>query len=237
LLSWDVSSISSSAIVESAQIILQVLDKSATSFPVFAINRQWDERQATWMLAAQGSNWGTSGAQNISSDRGNTQIGVLNTSGKGSATITLSATGISLVQSWIENPAANFGIIIQNYTGSAVAHIASREAKTVAQRPKLSVTYSMPTPPVAVMSSTSFMTIEPFEEGGAGGGSASEATLTNAPAAATTKVNDLALLSLLATQDQAERDTNGVESHGISSQQGDALDMLFGTLDSTFEGI
>ena len=136
LISWDVSSISSTAIVESAQIDLQVLDKSATSFPVFAVNRQWDERQATWTLAAQGNNWGTAGVQDTSSDRGNTQIGVLNTSGKGAATITLNAAGIALVQSWIENPAANFGIIIQNYDGTAVTHIASREAKSRGTAPE-----------------------------------------------------------------------------------------------------
>jgi hypothetical protein len=57
----------------------------------------------------------------------------------------LNAAGLSLVQSWINDPASNFGIIIQNYSAAPDSiEFASREATNKAARPKLSVTYTTP---------------------------------------------------------------------------------------------
>jgi hypothetical protein len=144
LISWDIRSIPPTAVVESAQIQLQITDKSTHSYPLYAVRRAWEEQQATWRLARQGVSWATAGAQNAA-DRDSTPIGTLTAPRTGPATITLNSAGVSLVQSWIENPALNFGIIIQNYTSATDGiDFASRESSTAASRPKLTITYSVP---------------------------------------------------------------------------------------------
>jgi len=59
-------------------------------------------------------------------------------------TITLNAAGIALVQSWVDSPSTNNGIIIDNPTVTDGLAFASREASTASNRPKLTVTYGAP---------------------------------------------------------------------------------------------
>ena len=149
LISWDIQSIPATAVVESVQIQLQVTDRSTHSYPLYAVKRQWQEQQATWRVARQGVNWGTAGAQNAT-DRDTTQIGVLSAPNTGPATINLNAAGVALVQSWIASPAANLGVIIQNYSPATDGiDFASRESSTATSRPKLTVNYTLPAASIA----------------------------------------------------------------------------------------
>jgi hypothetical protein len=98
--------------------------------------RDWNEATATWTQASSGINWAAIGAQGTS-DRSAIQLGTLRATSKGTATVELNATGIALVQSWIDNPSSNFGIVIQNYNNSNALKIASREATS--GRPRLNI--------------------------------------------------------------------------------------------------
>jgi outer membrane biosynthesis protein TonB len=142
LLSWDVSSIPQGSLVQGAQITLQVTGGSVDTFEVYALTKGWDEKQVTWSQAAKGSNWSAAGIQG-SGDHAATPIGTLTATAKGLATITLNADGVAAVQSWINNPSKNFGIVIKDYSASSdILSIASREVKKVVERPKLSIAYS-----------------------------------------------------------------------------------------------
>jgi 3-phytase len=211
LISWDIRSIPSTAEVQSAQIQLQITDRSAHSYPLYAVRRAWEERQATWRIAQQGVNWAAAGAQN-SADRDSVPIGTLTAPNSGPATITLNAAGVNLVQSWIANPASNFGIIIQNYSPATDGiDFASREAGSVASRPKLTITYTVPAAgavaqAVAEQATSSSLT------------AISNVTATSSPAhgskskrpelAVAASTQDAALLSYLACQASRPADTN-----------------------------
>ncbi len=54
----------------------------------------------------------------------------------------------------MNNPAANFGFAIQNYNNSNAVVFDSREATTVANRPKLTVGYTLPAPAMTVNAGT-----------------------------------------------------------------------------------
>jgi hypothetical protein len=62
----------------------------------------------------------------------------------GKVAITLNAAGIALVQSWVDNPDQNNGIIIADVSVSDGLVFESREAGTAGNRPKLTVTYDAP---------------------------------------------------------------------------------------------
>jgi hypothetical protein len=140
LISWDVSSIAVGSTVQTAAITLNVTGKSKNSYPVYAVKKAWSETDATWLRANQSTTWTMVGAQDVT-DFDVVPIGTLNGTMKGLATITLNAERLELVQSWIDDPSTNFGIIIQNYnTATDELTISSREAKNASTRPKLTIT-------------------------------------------------------------------------------------------------
>ena len=55
--------------------------------------------------------------------------------------MTLNAAGLAVVQSWIDDPAANRGIIVKDYFASDGVTVRSSEASTATQRPKLTIAY------------------------------------------------------------------------------------------------
>ena len=149
LLRWDVSSISTGSIVTAGSVTLNITNLTNGSYPLYGLLQPWVENEATWTSYAAGSNWQTAGAQG-SLDRGAT-IGTLGPVGTGLQTIALNAAGVALVQSWIDNPAQNLGLIIADPATTDGADWDSSEAATASNRPRLQVTYtaggqSTPTP-------------------------------------------------------------------------------------------
>jgi hypothetical protein len=60
----------------------------------------------------------------------------------GRRTFSLNAAGIALVQAWVNSPATNRGIVVQDYTSATDGlDFSSRETGTRANRPRLTVTY------------------------------------------------------------------------------------------------
>ena len=140
ILKWDTSSIPTGKTVTSASIALNVFDASANTYELYEMKRNWTEGGATWNQYASGSNWATAGASG-STDRGTTVLGTMTASGTGTYTINLNSSGKALVQSWINNPSTNYGMIITDSSNTDGLDIRSSEYSTASSRPLLSVTY------------------------------------------------------------------------------------------------
>jgi hypothetical protein len=109
-----------------------------------------EEGSTTWKKSSTSTNWTSAGA-NSATDRGTVVLGTLKPAAKGKITIVLNTAGIAVVQKWINNPSTNFGFIFQNYAnGNRQLTFDSREASTVANRPKLTIQYAEPLPVLSV---------------------------------------------------------------------------------------
>jgi hypothetical protein len=98
------------------------------------------ESAATWLLYAAGNSWQIAGATG-SLDRGTTVAGNVSPSTIGKQTFALSP---AVVQSWVDNPASNNGIIIANATNTDGFDFSAREASLKSNSPQITVTYSVP---------------------------------------------------------------------------------------------
>jgi hypothetical protein len=140
LLRWDVLSIPAGSVVQSVALTIFVTDPSPNTYQVYELKRPWVENQATWQVFAAGSNWAAAGA-NGALDRGSAVLGTVTASAQGSYTLTLNSAGLNLVQSWVDTPSTNNGIIIANTTNADALFFRPRHASNTANRPKLTVTY------------------------------------------------------------------------------------------------
>jgi hypothetical protein len=141
LLSWDLTSIPSGSIIESVDITVNVTNASTYEYEFYEMKQPWVEGAATWNEYASGLSWEVAGADG-SGDRGSTVLGVITAAITGLQTLSLNASGVAMVQSWVDNPASNHGFIILDYNNSNGLDFSSREKGTASLRPKLTVTYS-----------------------------------------------------------------------------------------------
>ncbi len=153
LLRWEIDAIPPGSIVQEASISLNVFNVSPNTYQMYAIERDWLEDQATWQEYRSGSAWQTAGASGTL-DRGSSAIAEMTTNSTGEHVISLNSAGLALVQSWINSPASNNGVIITNSSNTDGLDIYSSETATVSSRPKLSVRYLpgptlTPPPPTA----------------------------------------------------------------------------------------
>jgi len=146
LLSWDTSSIPFDAIVEAAHFELEVTNISTGAYYCYSLLKPWQESQATWNLAATGAAWSTAGAAGAA-DRGGQQLCTVSAGSLGALTVSLTAAGLSQVQSWVNSPASNHGLIISSPSTTDGADFHSSESATAAARPRLEVTYRVPVLP------------------------------------------------------------------------------------------
>lgn len=146
LVKWDISSIPSGVTVTSATMQFQVTDESGVAYDIYQLLRDWSESTATWNTTDGSTAWGTAGANNTSTDRSGTAVGELSLGDglTGTETVTLNATGIQMVQDWIDGTDPNYGVTIQDYADAAGdgVDVDSSEGSTASTRPKLSVTYT-----------------------------------------------------------------------------------------------
>jgi hypothetical protein len=158
LLRWDLSSIPATATVSSASLTFYVTDTSATAYNLYKLRRSWVEGSndgasgsgASWNYYGAGTgSWGTTGAQNTSSDRYDTNLWGASTtsfSSTGSKTVDLNSSGIAAVQDWITTSANNYGLTIQNYSGSAADNLAIASSENTSYAgPTLNITYCVTT--------------------------------------------------------------------------------------------
>jgi hypothetical protein len=141
LLKWDLSAIPTNSIVQSASMTINVTNSSNNSYELFKIKKAWEENKVSWDLYDGLNKWQTPGAKGAE-DREDIILASLLAYWEGFHTITLNAAGIDLVQSWVNNPAFNYGFILANQSSSNGIDFSSREDTTATKRPRLTITYS-----------------------------------------------------------------------------------------------
>ena len=140
LVRWTLSGIPAGSTVQSATVTLQVTNSTGNTYNLYGLSRAWTEAQTTWQNAASGSPWATAGALGAS-DRG-ASVGTI-TGATGSRTVTLNSAGVALVQGWV-NGGTNAGIIIASTSNTDGVDFASSEHATLANHPRLNITYLPP---------------------------------------------------------------------------------------------
>jgi len=143
LLRWKDLTIPAGSTVKSVTITVNVTNPTDGTYELYAVERDWWEDFASWNSYGSGSNWAVPGAKGTA-DRGTAVVGTVTAPSTGQATITLNAAGIALVQSWVNSPSTNNGIIIADPLVSDGLVFESREALTASNHPKLTVTYAGP---------------------------------------------------------------------------------------------
>ncbi|MPY26707.1 DNRLRE domain-containing protein [Shewanella sp. YLB-07] len=142
LLSWDISQISSDAIIESVAITLEVFNPSSSQYEVYPLSRAWVEGEVSWDQYATAQSWQLAGAQGLG-DRSWGALATISPS-TGLFTLNFNEAGITLVQSWLDDSVTNYGVILANTSSSDGADFYSRESSSF--HPKLTLVYSMPEP-------------------------------------------------------------------------------------------
>lgn len=149
LLRFDLSSVPAGSTVATAQISLYLKwsDAGAGQNRTAQLHQMavdWQENQATYKVRATGQPWaGTKGPQS-GSDYATTPAA---SAQSGQAGVWITWEVGPLVQSWLNNPASNFGVILldpNGYSDGANRSYASSENSTVAWRPKLTMTLGAP---------------------------------------------------------------------------------------------
>jgi hypothetical protein len=102
----------------------------------------WIEHEITFNERSSGTPWEVAGAQGAN-DRGPKVLGTVTSPQAGLVVITLNSVGIQVVQDWIDNPSANYGIVFQNFEDASTDDLdfSSREASAPLTRPKLTLNY------------------------------------------------------------------------------------------------
>ena len=149
LLRWDIAGeVPPGTVVESVRIVLEAdPEGGAVATQFYEVRRPWSEGNgspgsgATWLTTDGSTAWQTAGAEG-GADRGSTSIGTL-PAGSGTQTATLNATGVAMVQGWVDDPDSNYGVILRSNSGNAM-DFDSREVTAAGNRPRLEVTFSLP---------------------------------------------------------------------------------------------
>ena len=148
LMRWELGSVPAGVIVLSATITVDTLNTSTDFFELYRVMRPWSENAATFNRPTATEFWEVPGAAGPG-DRSSIVMGALTAPNLGPTVVALNPQGLGVVQSWIDAPASNYGLIIQDYTDSTTLDldISSSEALDISQRPLLTLVY-MVAPPV-----------------------------------------------------------------------------------------
>ena len=142
LMRWDVGSIPSAASVTSATMILDVIEGSTTqTYPAYECLRPWSETAATWLEPLAGVPWNISGAQGPGSDRSSIALALV-TGPVATTSFALNPSGVAVVQKWVNSPATNFGLVIQNYDNSNGMKWRTCSSNTQSKRARLEVQFA-----------------------------------------------------------------------------------------------
>jgi hypothetical protein len=126
LLLWDLSAIPAGSKVTSATITINVTNATNGTYELYRIASPWDECQVTW---------------NTRPSRGMTVRGTVGPAPTGTHTVTLNPDGVALVQSWVDDPTMNHGIMIVDSDIIDGLAFNSREASPASNRPRLTITF------------------------------------------------------------------------------------------------
>jgi len=144
LLRFDLSCLPAAATVAEATLRLYVMRAPAEALRIRVdrLLRPWHEADVTWRQAARGELWGLPGAAHEGTDRASSSI---EASLPGGATGWIALPVTELVQAWLDDPAANYGVVLYA-DGSADAEcaFASAESRQMGLRPLLVIHLAQP---------------------------------------------------------------------------------------------
>ncbi|MDH3511387.1 MAG: DNRLRE domain-containing protein [Gammaproteobacteria bacterium] len=143
LMAWDISAIPPGAVVESASVIIEVTNPTLSQYALRAMQRDWQESEATWNQYAAGAPWSIPGGLGTD-DRGTDVLGQVTANATGTQTTLLNADGIALVQDWVDGTLPNYGFILSDTSSGDGLDFWSSEAITPTNRPRLSVEFQNP---------------------------------------------------------------------------------------------
>lgn len=144
LMSFNLVGIPYNATVTSASLTFNILDRSTRIYEIFELKQAWSgSLGTTWTKRLLGTPWATPGAKG-STDREATSFAYFTPSALGFMTVPFDSVGVALVQRWVNQPLSNRGFIIARPDVDNGVIIASSEATTIANRPRLRVMYSVP---------------------------------------------------------------------------------------------
>ncbi len=163
LFKWLLDGVPAGVTISAASMTFNVTQASNYAYGLYNMRQAWVEGTnngaagtgASWDYYGTGTgSWGTAGAQNTSSDRYTTNLWdavAADFNVTGSRTFPLNAAGVAVVQGWLDGTASNYGLTMQNYSGTTVDvwEATSSEGTPEANRPKLTISYCTP-PPAAL---------------------------------------------------------------------------------------
>jgi len=131
LIQWDTTPIPTNSTIVSAKISLYVKNTSSNTYGLYKIHQPWQDTGVTWRQFTNNNQ----GYDDI-------QLGIFQPNAKGQSQIQLNRAGLTVIQSWINNPEENYGFILRDYSGATdAAKFYSSEAKQLHRRPQLNITY------------------------------------------------------------------------------------------------
>ncbi len=138
LLRFDLSGINTSAIVESAELELNLESIGSGGTATIYVHRAekpWTEDEANWNQYAAGFNWNTPGGDYEIAEIASSPI---DAAFPGATTFDITES----VQEWIKNPSANNGIMLLGSAGVNHADFTTSDSPSASLRPKLTVSYA-----------------------------------------------------------------------------------------------
>jgi hypothetical protein len=152
LIAWDLSSVPSSAVVQSVTLSFYVntaVAGGATNVFLYESTRPWTELGATWARwnnTVSTGMWSAAGGAGVS-DMRFAPLGTFSLAATGMRTCALNADGIAAVQQWLREPAVNNGFMLINNSEGTAAQLRTRDYGTAADRPSITITYYLGDPP------------------------------------------------------------------------------------------
>ncbi len=140
LLSWNIASIPTAAVVTRVQLGVTVSNPSVGEYLIYQVKNAWRVSEATWLRTRAERLWNRPGTRS-NLDRGTQVLGRLRASSTGPHMVELNALGIAVVQSWVNESTPNYGFVVDSPGESDGLDFASSEAPV--GRPWLEVTYSL----------------------------------------------------------------------------------------------
>jgi hypothetical protein len=156
LIKFDLGSVPVGATVTRAVLQLNGVGWSGSNIAIdaYALSRSMDVCQATWNQAQTGNPWAVPGGNHIPTDRRGTPESTVTTNGTGRwYEFDLTA----LVQQWYGGAVANHGVLLRAVDALSTHsfYFASADNGDASLRPRLVITYSLPTPtPTATLTDT-----------------------------------------------------------------------------------
>ena len=150
LMYWDVSSIPTGVDVTDASITIDVTNVTTASpgFNMFDMTQTWTEGTGAGSATGDGATWDTydgtnnwPGGAGGDSDRNTTALANFAPTATGSYTSIFNASGVQVIEDWVNTPSSNEGFMINEGTATDGMDFTSDDGAAAADRPELSVTY------------------------------------------------------------------------------------------------